>query len=96
MTFGFSKIRRTSMKLNNKVVRGIVLIAGIVLLILPSLMMSAIYASIDLELAISATLISVLTAVWLPRLKWVWRTAICDAWRLPQGAGRLDEHAMTY
>jgi hypothetical protein len=58
------------MKLNSKLVRGIVLIAGITLLILPSLMMSAIYSSIDLKLAMVATLLTVLTAIWLPKLKW--------------------------
>jgi hypothetical protein len=59
------------MKLNNKFVRGVVLVAGIVLLILPSFMMSAIYSSIDLEFAMVAVLTTVLTAVWLPKLRWI-------------------------
>ena len=58
------------MKPSNTLVRGIVLIAGIVVLILPSFLMSAIYTSVDLQVAIAATLISILTAIWLPRLKW--------------------------
>lgn len=59
------------MKLNNKVVRGIVLIAGIILLIFPGFLMSAIYTSIDLEFAIAGVLVTVLAAIWLPKLKWV-------------------------
>lgn len=58
------------MKLNNKLARGLVVVAAVVLLILPSVMMAGIYTSIDLEAAIFAILITILTAKWLPKLKW--------------------------
>jgi hypothetical protein len=59
------------MKLTSKPIRGVVLIAGVVALLFPGFLMSAIYTSINLKFHIAAVSITVATALWLPNLKWV-------------------------
>ena len=57
--------------IKNKVVRVLVAVAAIALLLFPGWLMATVFTSLNFVVALMAILVSVLTAIWLPRWKWI-------------------------